>query len=376
MSETKSPRYVDRRMLADALERAGLDAVVVQSAKNVWYLSGHPRVGSSQRPGGPGAALSIATRDGETTLVAGRWHSGLAARVSWSSEVVKFRNFAQSGFHAVADVLEARGLISGRIGVEMDYISENDLWHLKGAMPEAEFLDTSQVINELRIRKSAPELEAAAEALEKLGRALVRGLGMSSVGETHIQIHNRIMWEILHQGTDTGRGGIGVPGERIVPLVSTDRTTHAANGDVLSLEYSCSFGAYAAHLCRTVFVGDVSADVSERYARQHGALAQSISAIAPTARATEAAAAVRVAHERAGLQLAHPVVGHGIALGFEDAPLIGVNSQDVLAPGMEFILAPKVVGGFAISERVVVTDSGCEIVAPDYGAATPFVIAR
>lgn len=375
MSNTKSPRHVEQQVLADALERAGLDALVVQSAKNVWYLSGHPRVGSSQRPGGPGAALAVATRDGDTTLVAGRWHSALAAQVSWSSEVVKFRNFAQSGFHSVADVLEARGLAGGRIGVEMDYISENDYWHLAGALPEAEFVDAGRVIDELRVRKSAAELQASAEAFEKLGRAMLLGLQKASVGDTHIQIHNRIMWEILHQGTDTGRGGIGLPGETIVPLVSTDKHARTAEGDVLTLDYTCSFGAYAARICRTVFVGQVGAETAERYRKQHDALQRSVAAISPTASAQQAAAEVRDTLKAAGFQLAYPVVGHGIALGYEDAPLLGVNSPDTLAPGVEFVLAPRVVAGYAMSKHVVVTGSGLETPAADYDSATPFVIA-
>lgn len=376
MTKTRSPRYVDTQVLADALKRANLDAVVVQSAKNVWYLSGHPRVGSSQRPGGPGAALTVATKDGNTILVAGRWHSGLAGRVSWSSEVVKFRNFAESGFHAVANVLEAEGLASGRIGVEMDYVSENDFWHLTGALPEAEFVDAGNVINELRIRKSPPELKATVAAFEQLGRAMMHGLEQARVGDSHIQIHNRIMKAILQQGTDTGRGGIGFPGDTIVPLVSTDKTARTSAGDVLTLDYTCSFGAYAARLNRTVFVGEVPPAITERYKKQHDTLAQCVESITATSSAEQAATTVGEVLTSAGFRLAHPIVGHGISLGYEDAPILGVKSRDILAPGMDFVLAPTLIDGYAMSKHVMVTSSGCEILASNYDTAAAYAISK
>lgn len=353
----RSPRYLEARTLSVALRAAGLDAAVVQSAKNVWYMSGHPRVGSSQRPGGPGAALAVATSDGASVLVAGRWHSGLAAKVSWSDEVVKFRNFAQSGFHSVADVLEAKGLASGTIGIEMNYISENDFLHLSGALPDASFVDLGTVIDDLRVRKSAQELEQSAVAYEKLASAVMAGISNAKVGESRLAIHNRVMRQILEAGTDTGRGGTGAPCETIVPLVSTsDQIT--SNGDVLVLDYTCSFGAYAARVCRTVTVGASDASIADRYARQHDALMASVAEMAPGLAAAEAARRVHQLFAAAGTPCTSAVVGHGLALGFEDGPVLAANSDDILEPGMEFVLVPRVQGGLMVSRRVVVSEGG------------------
>lgn len=371
----RATRFLERDTLTSALRGAGLDAAVVQSAKNVWYMSGHPRVGSSQRPGGPGAALAVGTRDGDSALVVGRWHSGLASKLAWSDEVVRFRNFAQSGFHTVADVLEAKGLVRGTIGVELDYVSDKEYRHLVGAMPEATFLDLGGLIDELRVRKDARQLAESARAYERLATALRAGLEASRGGDTRVQIHNRIMREILRQGTDTGRGGIGAAGQRIVPLVST-QAMPAARGDALVLDYTCSFGPYAAHISRTVVVGAPEATVADRYARQHEALLASVAGFRAGMPANEAARSVQERLTAAGLACAQPVVGHGVSLGFEDMPVLSPASRDRLEPGMEFVVAPRVQGGLMVSLRCVMTETGVELSDSGFAVDRPYVLDK
>lgn len=370
---SKSPRFASQQQLASVLAAAGLDAVVVQSAKNVWYLCGHPRVGSSQRPGGPGAALAVVTGDGESTVVVGRWHSALAGKVTWSEHVARFRNFAQSSFHTVADVLEARGLSGGRVGVEMDYVADHDLRNLVGAMPEATFSDIGALVDDMRIRHGEEQERYSRDAYERLGRAMSAGVAQARAGDSRLQVHNRIMREILRQGTDTGRGGIGGPGESIVGLVTTnDRVTAA--GDVLVLDYTCSFGPYAARLTRTAVVGAPDSITVDRYNRMRQAMLTSLAAQTAEMPAADACRSVTSGLAAAGLECTWPVVGHGIALGFEDAPVLAPDSSDRLVTGAVYVLDPHVTDGIRQSLRVSVTAPGVTSSDTSFSAESPFVI--
>lgn len=369
----KSPRFASQQQLTNALEAAGLDAVVVQSAKNVWYLCGHPRVGSSQRPGGPGAALAVVTRDGESTVVVGRWHSALAGKVTWSEHVARFRNFAQSSFHTVADVLEAKGLAAGSIGIEMDYVADHDLRNLIGTLPEATFSDVGALVDDMRIRHGELQEQNSRDAYERLGRALSVGVAQARVGDSRVQVHNRVMREILSQGTDTGRGGIGGPGESIVGLVTTNDRAIAV-GDVLVLDYTCSFGPYAARLTRTAVVGAPDSITADLYNRMRQAMLAGLAEQTADMSAADAYRGVISNLEGVGLACSWPVVGHGVALGFEDSPVLASGSLDRLVTGAVYLLDPHVTGGMRQSLRVSVTGSG--VVSSDTGFSTesPFVI--
>ncbi len=61
---------------------------------------------------------------------------------------------AQAGLRGAADLLAARGLASGRIGLEFDTLSLTDFARVQAALPQASLLDGSDVLRRLKMVKS------------------------------------------------------------------------------------------------------------------------------------------------------------------------------------------------------------------------------
>ncbi len=371
---SKTPSFLERAELSRRLEAAGLDAIVAMSPSNVWYLSGHGRVfGSGQRPGYAAATLAVATRSGDPTLIVSRWHAGIAKALSWTESIVQFRNYSESAFITAANFLEERGLAAGNIGVELTYVPDGDFRDLAAALPEATFHDLGDTLSGLRSRRNSAQSERAAEGYERLARALLAGLEQAAVGEGRDALHRRIMRRLLELGSDTGVGGIGAPHERIVPLVST-AAEPLRSGEVLNLDYMCTFGAYAARICRPVFVGEVASAQLELYGRQREALAAAVAAMTPGMAASRAYQLVLDALAARGLECRSPVVGHGVGHAFEDLPVLSPTSDHVLEPGMELVLEPRTSTSLLLSLRVVVTEQGLEASATGFPTDQPYVI--
>lgn len=370
----KTPKLLDPEALTRRLEDDGLDAVIAMAPSNVWYLTGHARVfGSGQRPGYAAATLAVATKRGDPVLVVSRWHAGIAQALAWTGNIVQFRNYAESAFITAARVIEEQGLAAGIIGLETSYVPDGDYRDLVAALPEATFLDLGATIADLRARKSPEQLQRSADGYERLARAVTAGLEPTVEGESRLAVHRRIMRRLLEQGTDTGVGGIGAPHERIVPLVSTDAVP-IRHGDVLTLDYMCTFGPYAARLSRTAFVGYVPAGSREQYVKQRSALLAAVDRLEPGMATSRAWRHVVDSLEAAGLECRSAAVGHGIGHAFEDLPVLSPRSEHRLEPGMDLVLDPRTSSGLLLSQRLVVTDEGVEASDTGFPSDAPYVI--
>ena len=66
---------------------------------------------------------------------------------------------ARTGFRLAGELLAARGLARGRIGVELDSLSVTDFQLLSTALPDAEIVDASNLVQRLKMIKSPQEID-------------------------------------------------------------------------------------------------------------------------------------------------------------------------------------------------------------------------
>jgi Xaa-Pro aminopeptidase len=135
----------------------------------------------------------------------------------------------------------------------------------------------------------------------------------------------------------------------------------------------CDWGVILAGYCsdrtRTVYVGRPA----ERDRRVYDAVLEAqlaaIAAVKPGVTVAEADAAARNLLRRKGLAryFTHST-GHGVGLEIHEAPRIAAGQNEVLQPGMVITIEPGVYlpgkGGVRIEDMVVVTERGCEVLAP------------
>jgi len=135
----------------------------------------------------------------------------------------------------------------------------------------------------------------------------------------------------------------------------------------------CDFGVILAGYCsdrtRTVHVGRVSAEAQELYEAVLEAQQAAIATVRPGVTAAEVdGAARRVLRRRRLARYFTHSTGHGLGLEIHEAPRLAAGQNQKLEPGMVVTIEPGVYvpgkWGVRIEDVVVVTASGCEVLAP------------
>ncbi|MEM6577330.1 MAG: M24 family metallopeptidase [Pseudomonadota bacterium] len=163
----------------------------------------------------------------------------------------------------LAERIRDLGLAQSRIGVEMEnyYFSAKAYDVLRQALPEAEFVDATALVNWQRLVKSDAELGFMRKAARISEKVVSTAIERAEPGLPK----NQLVAEIFHAGI-TGVGEDWGDYPAIVPLTPSGLDATAAHltwngapmreGEATFFELSGCFRRYHAPLCRTVFLGD------------------------------------------------------------------------------------------------------------------------
>lgn len=238
---TAEPRAARHAALAGLLGTEGLDALLVTSLPNIRYLTGFS--GS--------AALLLANASDLLLVTDFRYQEQAEAEVDGAARVVVERTSAWERLFR-----EAGGGGLGTIGYEAHALSAKDAerlgvlgkgWHWRAA-PE--------LVERLRVRKSAAEVAALRAAARLAGEALTTTLAGVHVGQTEQEIAGSLEAELRRLGSENH------PFPTIVASGPRTAWPHArtsgravACGEWLLLDFGAQVDGYCADITRTVLVG-------------------------------------------------------------------------------------------------------------------------
>lgn len=143
-----SARYDKLRKI---MEDTGVSAVISTSFHNTLYYSNF-----WMTPFGRGH-FAVLPRDGYGTVVAPRIEFDRPTNTSWFDDVRIYwdtRSPLDGSIRLIRESLGDRGIHSGRIGIEQEYITLGLFESLKIALPDCEFVDVTLPIMEAQIVKS------------------------------------------------------------------------------------------------------------------------------------------------------------------------------------------------------------------------------
>ncbi|HEY2987636.1 MAG TPA: aminopeptidase P family N-terminal domain-containing protein, partial [Candidatus Binatia bacterium] len=169
---TESPfsekEYLDRYDRAQALmERDGLDALVISEKNNYWYFTGliSYQLDHIQRP-----QICFLPKRGKPMLLVYGNDKAKAKALSWAGEVRAYTDvpFPQA---MIAGCLKEMGLGAAKLGFELGADQRlgfpvNYFSGLTEALPKAELKDGSGALTEMRLIKSAQEIECMRKACD------------------------------------------------------------------------------------------------------------------------------------------------------------------------------------------------------------------
>lgn len=332
-----------------ALPSAGVEALLVTNLTNVRYLTGFSGTNGQVLVHSGGAVFFTDPR--------------YAARAGQLVEGAEVAVYPARITDLLGDRLSTHGVTSLGVEGSMTLAERDDLQERLGR----ELVTTSGIVEKLRRTKDADEVALIREAI-RIGDeafAWVRDRLVPGVAEREIALDLEIWMR------QNGADGISFP-----PIVGSGPLSahihHAASdrafekGDLVLLDFGCTFEGYCSDLTRTAVLGAASDEQLELYALVLEAHNAGIAAVAPGTKGADVDRAARDIIDKAGYgeRFGHGL-GHGVGLDIHEAPRLHRISEDTLAPDDVVTVEPGVyipdTGGIRIEDCVLVTESGAEV---------------
>ena len=385
---TFSANEMNRRlgaMRAHMAERQ-IDACLFTSIHNIHYFSDFLYCSFGRLYG------LVVTQEGQTTISA-NIDGGQPWRRTFGDTVAYTDWHRDNYFVAVKQLIQD----GGRIGIEFDHITAENLRKLQGALPTAELVDVSRPTMRMRMVKSDEEIawirESAriadiggAAGLEAIAvgvpeyevalhatQAMVREIGSS---QPHVELMDTWTW--FSSGINTDGAHNPVTSRRI------------ERGDILSLNCFPMLAGYYTALERTLFAEECSDEYLRLWNINVEVHEAGIALIKPGARCCDIAVELNTIYERYGL-LPNRTFGYGHSFGVlchyygREAGLeLREDVPTVLEPNMVVSMEPMIMipesqpgaGGYREHNILVVTEHGAEdITGFPYGPAHNIVRA-
>ena len=265
-------------------------------------------------------------------------------------------------FHQAAEHLN---LQKGDFGVEPTRLRFLELQYLKDSLHGINFVDGGQVMDTLRMKKDAGEIEKMRQAAKIAQEAMRRTLPSLREGVTEKAIANELIVQLLRAGSDPH-----MPFSPIVAFGENSANPHAVPtertlqpGDLVLIDWGAGFEGYFSDITRTFTFGEVDSALKKVGDIVLEANQAARNAGIPGVDAGSIDRAARSVIEGAGYGEAFiHRTGHGLGMEAHEAPYIFAGNDLILAPGMTFTIEPGVYlpgkGGVRIEDDVVMTEKG------------------
>jgi len=342
--------------------RKSLDALLVTHLPNIRYLCGFT---------GTASALLI-LESGSVLFTDGRYSEQARAEVQGSRIVIARKApLAAAAEWSIENKSKVARKKPRRLGIESEHLTVAGRRQLASCLrPEFQLRETRGVVEGLRMVKDADEI-ARLRAAAALGASLFnRALQMIRPGVTE----NEVAAEMEYVARRSGAEQMSFPtiiaaGKRsALPHGRASQAVIPSRGFVV-----CDFGVILAGYCsdrtRTVHVGRPTGEARRMYEAVRAAQAAAMETIKGGVGVGDIDQAARKVLKTEGLvsHFTHST-GHGVGLEIHEPPRIAAGQTETLRPGMVITVEPGVYvagsGGVRIEDTVVVTEQGCDVLAP------------
>ncbi|MBV9610663.1 MAG: aminopeptidase P family protein [Acidobacteria bacterium] len=386
MTRTRDHDRIQR--LCQALEGAGLDAIVCSLPANVLLLTGYwPVVGT---------AIAMVTREGRIAVIAPEDELDLADK-GWAEirsfkpgSLDKITNATEEARDPLRELAAELGITRARIGYEgamsepasyagMMIYGASMPHLLADAIPSSQQLPADELLLELRATKTARELDCirrscavAAEAFEEASAQIRPGMMETEVGA----LFQGLLAVRGTHGAERAGGFVycmsGPNAAKAYAAYARSCSRRIARGDLVLVHCNSFVDGYWTDITRTYVIGEPDARAHELRDAVFAARAAALATIRPEVAAKEVDQAARRELQGRGFgeNFKHPT-GHGVgwvAIDHNARPRLHPASPDVLAPGMVFNVEPAIYidgfGGIRHCDMVAVTNDGAEVLTP------------
>ena len=339
-----------------AMRAGGVDALFIGPGADLRYLTGYHALELERM------TLLVARADGEHTLLVPALERPRAV-ASGLPEQVRLVDLSETAdpFAAAATAL---GTNTGTLGAG-DRLWSMFLLGLQNALPTADWIPASRITRQLRMVKSANEIDALRRAGQAIDRVHARLPEMLSAGRSESEVGRDIARAIVDEGHDEVAFVIVASGPHSASPHHETGTRVLEDGDAVVVDIGGFVDGYASDCTRDYVVGREPTGYAEAHAALEAAQDAACEAVRPGVTAESVDAAARDGLEAAGYgdRFIHRL-GHGIGLEVHEDPYMVKGNELALRSGMTFSVEPGIYlpdrFGMRIEDIVVVTDDGVE----------------
>jgi Xaa-Pro aminopeptidase len=277
--------------------------------------------------------------------ISGEWIKDartLSLRGGWVGESEPYAD-------AIVDAIKGLNIDKSTIGIEGDFISVPVYQKLAQELPMATFKLTN-IIHELKMVKSPEELQIVADGAEMVDRVYQACLEIAGTGKTWNDLTSEVCRALYQWGTEDIGG---------YPLSRSTRQIQAGDSYHLYPEPQAS-GGYWMQFGRLISFGEPNKELQYEWeldmkAQEHGA-----EKLRPGNTGGDVMRAINNSLKGSKFIGALRGSGHGVGLDIIEKPLITLDDETVLKPGMVVaihpVFSPHPAAFEAVADMFIVTE--------------------
>lgn len=331
------------------LQSRELPALLVSDLTNIRYLTGFT---------GSNAALLLPADAGPIFATDSRYTVQAVSQVPDVERIIT-RNTASDLFKRAQDA----------VGFESDKITVAEFDALTEAAGGVDLRRTKGIVDDVRMIKEQPEIDAIAAACRIADEALaeVIAAGRISPGRTERQVA-RALENAMYDG------GAEAPSfETIVAAGANAAMPHhmpsmtpLKRGDLVKIDFGATVDGYHSDMTRVVVIGTPAQWQTGLHALVRDAQQAGVDAAVPGTKIADVDKAARSVIDDAGHKdhFGHGL-GHGVGLDVHEPPILHAKADGTLSAGMAVTVEPGVYlpgrGGVRIEDTVAIGEHGCEV---------------
>ncbi|MCL1791171.1 MAG: Xaa-Pro peptidase family protein [Peptococcaceae bacterium] len=342
-----------------AMEREGVEALLVCSPENIFYLSGFA-----------GSAGILFVDQEHACLFVDFRYVEQAKTQAVPCEIVELAS--ERGELAVG-FLREKGWLKGApqtrlsMGLEEDFLSWRLYEDYGEWLSECEPVGISQMLARLRQVKDCWELELMKQAAALTDRGFAYILGQIQPGKTEKEVALALEVALRAWGAEgCSFDFIAASGPRssMPHALASERVL--SRGDLLTLDFGVKLNGYCSDMTRTVCLGEPTARQREIYDIVLRAQETGLKALIAGKTGREVDACARAVIAEAGYEshFGHGL-GHALGIVVHEEPRLNTRDETVLLPGMVVTVEPGIYvpgwGGVRIEDMAVVTEKEAEV---------------
>ncbi|MGE5538217.1 MAG: M24 family metallopeptidase [Gemmatimonas sp.] len=348
------------REIRKLMRERGIDAIVVpNNTGHSTDFQANARYISHVGGGGDSDVAVVLPLEGEVTAFATSAAARWPCVQDWTSDV---REAKRSYGRAVVERLRELKVDRGRIGITgmgadtrtPEGTMLAGFWSaLSKAFPNAEFVDATEILRQVRLVKSDEEVEALRKSAQIIEKGIEAKIAAAKPGVPDWNVWAAAISAMMHHGSEIPVHQNWVSGKNPIRTLTRPTFRPLERGDLIIDELEASWIGYRSQIVQPVFVGEADPRHVELFKVQREVFNALVDAFRPGVRIRELAEVTRRSSEKAAPR-SGPAAGaegrltlHGRGAG-DDGPIMVGNMTDSpdldlpLQANMVCILKPSV----------------------------------